>query len=162
MPTKKHENLCEQQKPVRVSEQGGARTELLFQRKIIFGFQKRGRRWEEGSHDPLLATELQLHSSSSPAPEATSCSGHLPCCFKACFLATHGLFHRATCAWPLGIRRLSPVNYGILPCQPIKQQLGGEGAGVCFQVSCFVLERSLVPSQRQLRGKAEKEQASAS
>lgn len=59
-------------------------------------------------------------------------------------------------------RRLSPVNYGILPCQPIKQQLGGEGAGVCFQVSCFVLERSLVPSQRQLRGKAEKEQASAS
>ena len=97
-----------------------------------------------------------------PTPEATSCSGHLPCCFKACFLPTHGLFHRATCAWPLGIRRLSPVNYGILPCQPIKQQLGGEGAGICFQVSGFVLERSLVPSQRQLRREAEKEQASAS
>lgn len=61
----KHENLCEQWKPVRVSEQGGARTELLFQRKTIFGFQKRGRRWEEGSHDPLLDPELQLHSPSS-------------------------------------------------------------------------------------------------
>ena len=106
---------------------GGSRTELPFQRKSIFGFQKRGRRWEEGSQDSLLATELQLHSTSSPTPEATSCSGYLPCCFKACFLPAHGLFHRATCAWPPGIRRLSPANYEHLAVPTNQSAAGGRG-----------------------------------
>lgn len=57
---------------------------------------------------------------------------------------------------------LALLIMSILPCQPIRQKLGGEGAGVCVQASPLVLERSLAPSQRQLRGEAEKEQASAS
>ena len=57
---------------------------------------------------------------------------------------------------------LALLIMSILLCQPIRQQLGGEGAGVCVQASRLVLERSLVPSQRQLRGEAEKQQASAS
>lgn len=123
----KHRNICEQWG---VLSRGASRTELPFQSKIILASKKEeeGGRWEEGTHDCLLAAEeTSLNLFPTPGGSALP-PGHLEFCFKACFLTTYDLFHGTTCAWLLGIRRPCRVNYEPL-AMPANQTAVGGGVG---------------------------------
>lgn len=99
----------------------------------------------------------KLHSTSSPLLEALPCR-----------LGTWNFALRSASLQPMTYSTgphvpghsvfagLAVLITSLLPCQPIRQQLGVGWGGVSFQGSCFVLQRILVPSQRRLTERSRK------